>query len=84
MYKGGVTINERTGRIIRIAGLVVPVVLTLYGILIQYGLVNNTHYVGDIVFYTIMAPWILVAGFQFLVGSHNKIESGKIVLENKL
>lgn len=76
MYEGGVTINERTGKIIRIAGLVVPVVLTLYGILIQYGLVNNTHYVGDAVFFAIMIPWIVLSGLQYLFSSHGKIESG--------
>lgn len=76
MYEGGVTINERTGKIIRIAGVVVPVMLTLYGILIQYGLVNNTHYVSDGVFFAIMIPWVLLAGLQYLFTARTKIESG--------
>lgn len=75
MYEGGVTINERTGKIIRIAGLIVPIVLTLYGILIQYGLVSTSHYISDLVFFIIMAPWVLVAAMQYLVSSHCKVES---------
>lgn len=75
MYEGGISINERTGKIIRSAGLVVPVVLTLYGVLIQYGLVNNTHYLGDAVFFSIMIPWTLLSAVQFLMGSHGKVES---------
>jgi len=75
MYNGGGMINERTGKIIRIAGLVVPIVLTLYGVLIQYGLVNNSHYVGDVVFYAIAGPWVVLAGLQYLFGSHGKLES---------
>lgn len=75
MYEGGVTINERTGRIIRISGLIVPVVLTLYGVLIQYGFVSNTHYVSDVVFFAIMIPWIVLSGLQYLFNSHGKIES---------
>jgi signal transduction histidine kinase len=76
MYEGGVKINERTGKVIRIAGLVVPVFLTLYGILIQYGLVNNTHYVSDGVFFAIVIPWMLLAGLQYLFSAKSKIESG--------
>src|SRR5687768_15724602 len=76
MYRGGVTINERTAQIIRIAGLIVPSVLVIYGVLVQHGIVSTTHYVNDTVFYTIMVPWIIGAIWQFLYPSHNAVVSG--------
>jgi len=75
MNKGGVTINERTAQIIRFAGLLVPVILLLYGALIQYGIVESPYYVGNKVFFIIMTPWVLVACYQFLRTSVNKFDS---------
>ena len=75
MYKGGLTINERTAQIIRIAGLLVPAALLFYGLLIQYGLLDTGHYVNDTVFFVIMAPWTAIALFQFLYPSRNAFDS---------
>lgn len=66
MYEGGANINKRTMEIIRYAGLIVPAILTLYGLLIQFGLVASSHYVSDTIFVLIMAPWLLLAVMQFL------------------
>lgn len=69
MYEGGLTINERTAQIIRFAGLLVPVMLLFYGVLIQYGIIDGSHYVSDTLFFTIMAPWVAIATYQFLYAS---------------
>ena len=50
----------------RFAGLIVPLVLFLYGVLIKYGLAENAHYAGDTLFFSLMIPWILLAFLQFL------------------
>lgn len=75
MYRGGVTINERTAQIIRIAGLVIPIILTLYGALVHYRIITSSHYENDIVFYAIMIPWILGATWQFFYPSKNAFVS---------
>ncbi len=65
MYAGGQTINDRTAQIIRFSGLLIPIVLLLYGFLIQYDLVESSHYINDSVFYAIMLPWLSIALVQF-------------------
>ncbi|MDB5187014.1 MAG: putative Multi-sensor signal transduction histidine kinase [Candidatus Saccharibacteria bacterium] len=69
MYQGGVKINEKTAQIIRFASLIMPVALTFYGLFIQYGVANTSHYVSDAVFFGIMIPWIVMATFHFLYTS---------------
>jgi PAS domain S-box-containing protein len=76
MYNGGVTLNERTAQIIRFSGLLVPVILLLYGLLVRFGLVDTSHYVNDLIFYSIMIPWVVGAGFQFFVPSKNGFQAG--------
>lgn len=66
MQKGGLVINERTAQVMRFAGLVVPLILFLYGVLIRYGLADSTHYAGDTLFFALMIPWLLLAFLQFL------------------
>jgi len=76
MYNGGVTINQRTAQIIRFSGLMVPVVLMFYGLLVQYNIIDTTHYIGDVMFFCIMVPWTVLAIFQFLYESKNALDSG--------
>lgn len=75
MYKGGVTINQRTAQIIRFAGLLVPVILLLYGALVQYGIVDSQYYAGNKIFFFIMTPWIAIACYQFLRTSSTRFDS---------
>lgn len=66
MYGGEVTVNQRTAKIIRTSGLYMPLLLLGYGILIQYGILDNSHFFSDISFYTGMAVWIVVASAQYI------------------
>ncbi|MDN5274439.1 MAG: putative Multi-sensor signal transduction histidine kinase [Candidatus Saccharibacteria bacterium] len=76
MRKGGVMINERTAYIMRLAGLMMPIILVFYGILVQYGIVDQSHYAGDLVFFSMMIPWVLLASFQYLLPSRSWRASG--------
>lgn len=76
MRKGGVMINERTAEIMRLAGLLMPVILIFYGILVEYGVVDRSHYAGDVVFFSMMIPWVLLASFQYLHPSMSWRASG--------
>ena len=74
MEEGGKNVNERTARIISIAGFVLPIFLTLYGVLIQSDAVASRQYINDTVFYMICVPWVLIGAYQFLVPSKSKVE----------
>ncbi len=68
-------VNQRTAYIIRFAGFLIPVVLTLYGIMIQIGAVYAEHYSGDAIFYTITAGWLALGIYQFLSVSQSRLNS---------
>jgi signal transduction histidine kinase len=53
----------------RFAGLVMPIILLLYGILVRYGLADSSHYGGDVIFFSLMGPWVILAFLQFLYPS---------------
>jgi signal transduction histidine kinase len=75
MYKGGVTINERTAQIIRFSGLMIPTILLFYGLLVQSKVVDTSHYAGNLVFYIIITTWIIGAAVQYLIPSINWLDS---------
>ena len=59
-------INAHTEKIIRLAGFVLPVILTLYGILIQLGILNTPHPLSKSLFYALSAAWISLGTYQYL------------------
>lgn len=65
MYSGGVEINKQAARIIRVSGLVVPIVLCIYGILVMTNLAPSGHFAGTIVFTSVMLPWAALSLYQF-------------------
>ncbi|MET0980337.1 MAG: ATP-binding protein [Candidatus Saccharimonadales bacterium] len=71
MYQGGVKINDKTAQIIRFASLVMPFVLTFYGLFIRNDISQASHYVNDTVFFAIMLPWITFACSNFLFTKNN-------------
>lgn len=66
MYGGEVTINQRTATIIRTTGLFILPLLVAYGMLIQYNILNNSHFYSDTLFYAGMVLWAVVAVAQYL------------------
>ena len=75
MYKGGSGYNDRTAQVIRYAGLMMPIILVLFGVLIQYDVVSSVHYVNDIVFLLISFGWMIVGALQFLYPNTSKRSS---------
>lgn len=67
--------NQRTKDVIRVAGFFVPVLLVAYGVLVQLGVVDQTHYHSDAAFWTISVSWIALASFQYLIPSSSHRES---------
>lgn len=81
MHKGGAKINKRTAQIIRYLGLMLPVVLMFYGLLIQNGAASSSHYLSDTLFFVIMIPWVVLASYQFLfVSKQAKTSAVRLVL----
>jgi signal transduction histidine kinase len=75
MVRGGTLVNKRTAQIIRFAGLILPIILLFYGLLIKYGVIQDAQYINDTVFMGIMAPWLLLSVIQYIAPSRTKLES---------
>ena len=68
MFKGEVIIDPVTGRIIRYASLIIPVLLTIYTCTIQFTGIDSFRYpTDDWVILAIMFPWVAVGLVQFFL-----------------
>lgn len=72
MFKGGTAYNQRAAQIVRYAGLTTPIVLILYGVLIQYDILPTQQYSSDIAFIAIAFAWMLLSAWQFLAPSDTR------------
>lgn len=66
MYGGEITVNQRTAKIIRTTALFMPLLLLAYGILIQYNVLDDSHFISDTAFYIGMAIWTALATAQYI------------------
>lgn len=58
--------NAHTDVIIRTSGFMLPIILFLYGILLQLGVVKNDHLMVLPVFYVVCAAWFVLGVYQLL------------------
>lgn len=75
MYKGGSNYTKSLARLIRYAGLLVPFVMIVYGLLIKLGYISSLRDFNDIGFITIAFWWTYLSVIQFLFKSKTKRES---------
>jgi PAS domain S-box-containing protein len=75
MYKGGSSYTPRAAKIIRYAGLIVPVLLIVYGVYIRAGNFDQSHYFGDACFFAISFWWLYIGIVQFIDRSKTKWDS---------
>ena len=81
MYSGMTSFSRRTEWILRIAGIVIPALLVVYGLFIRTGLIDNSHYAGDTTFIVLMALWGILAVKQFISPpSSNRVEFIQLAL----
>jgi len=75
MYKGGPIYTSQSAKIIRYAGLFVPVILVLYGLLIKADYIESLQVFNDFGFLTISFWFIYISIVQFLIPSRTKRDS---------
>jgi two-component system phosphate regulon sensor histidine kinase PhoR len=75
MYNGGNIITPNSKRAFRFAGLFVPVILIIYGILIQLGIINIKPHINDSGFSILLLFWLCLSIFQFLIYTRTKLDS---------
>lgn len=75
MYKGGAYYSPGSARIIRYAGLFVPIILVIYGLFILYGIIDTPHKVNMVGFYLMSFWWLAISVLQFVSKSKSALES---------
>ena len=75
MYKGGPSYTRQSAKIIRYAGLFVPILLVIYGLLIKADYIDATPAFNDFGFLTISFWFIYISVVQFLMPSRTKQDS---------
>jgi PAS domain S-box-containing protein len=75
MYKGGATYTLRAAKVIRYAGLLVPIMLVIYGIGIEYGIIESPQYFGFLSFSLLSFWWLFLSVVQFLMPSKTRRDS---------
>lgn len=75
MYKGGSSYTTRSARVIRYAGLFVPIILISYGVLIQFGTLPSNHIIDNVGMVGLSLWWLFLSVLQFLVPSKTALDS---------
>jgi two-component system phosphate regulon sensor histidine kinase PhoR len=75
MYKGGSSYTAQSAKIIRYAGLLVPIILVVYGFWIKAGYVDSPQYFSDFSFFMLSFWWVVVGVIQFIYPSKTKKDS---------
>ncbi len=73
MESASSSFSRRTEWILRMTGLVIPALLVVYGLLVRQGLVDDSHYAGDIPFIVLMTVWGIVAVIQSIRPPKNNL-----------
>ncbi|HUC96715.1 MAG TPA: ATP-binding protein [Candidatus Saccharimonadales bacterium] len=75
MYGGGTIHKPRSARIISYAGLLIPSILIVYGLLIQSKLLYSPRTIDSFGFLSFSFLWIFLGVIQFLFPSKSRLDS---------
>lgn len=76
MYEGGAAYTPQAARIIRFAGLIVPIVLVAYGYLHAIEVIHSNNFTNYEILTAVSAVWMVVAVWQFLAPSKRGFVAG--------
>lgn len=74
MFKGGPIYTHRAAQIVRYAELLVPILLTAYGLLVQFNIIKVSYRVDATGFYLIMFFWLIIGISQFVAPSKKRLD----------
>lgn len=75
MFKGGNTYTPKIAKIFHFAGLLVPIILVAYALLIQYDVVKIPHPSDIIIAYIVSLWWIILSVLDFFTPHKSKLDS---------
>ncbi len=74
MYKGGTIYSPRAASVIRYSGLIIPILLITYGVLIQFNIINVQHAIDNFSFFSICFWWLVISIVQFSIPIKSRLD----------
>ncbi len=85
MNTGGTRQSKRSEQFIRFSGLIVPLILFFYGLMIHAGLIDNSRYAGILYLFVVTGLWLFVSLIQFITPTkNNRLESACLIAQHAL
>jgi signal transduction histidine kinase len=75
MYEGGSVFKPRSAQVFRYAGLFIPFVLIIYGVLVQNGVFGSTRNIDNFGFLVFVFWWLYIGSLQFLFPIKSKLDA---------
>lgn len=75
MYRGGFSRQSIKDNVFRLAGLFIPIILIIYGVLSQQSVIEAPHPMNDFGLLAFSFWWLFIAGLQFLFPSESEPET---------
>lgn len=75
MFGGGTINKPRSARILSYAGLLIPSMIVIYGVMIQDGIILSSHPVDNFGFLAFSCFWLFLGGLQYLFPSTSRLDS---------
>ena len=75
MYKGGSICTPRSAQIFRYIGLFVPIVLVIYGVFLQFDIIQAPHIIDNFGLLMFSFWWLYISILQFLFPSQSALDS---------
>jgi len=76
MYKGGLTYAPSSAKIFRYAGLLIPIILVIYGVFIQFDMIKVPHAIDNFGLFMLVFWAMYMSILQFLMPSKSKLDTG--------
>ena len=61
---GGKNKEQKSNNILRYAGIVMPILMIIYGFLVKFSIITNNNYSSDLALYIISVLWLLILLLQ--------------------
>lgn len=75
MYKGGLHYSKRSIAMLRYTGLIVPVIVVLYGLLVKLHVFGSTLPFDDKGFFVLSIWWLFLGIFNYIFPSASKLDA---------
>jgi PAS domain S-box-containing protein len=76
MYKGGSTYSKKMTKLLQFTGLLVPILLIIYGLLIQFDIIKSAHPLDNFTLIVFTFGWMFISSIELIKPRRSKLDTG--------